>query len=107
MVFLCNPNNPTGKITSGESVRRLLKKCEETGALLVVDESFGEFTENYRDYSMEMCIRDRLEVGDCFADIVGPLGKPTHMEGLKKVCVVGGGTGNALAYPDVYKRQVL
>lgn len=52
MVFLCNPNNPTGKITSGESVRRLLKKCEETGALLVVDESFGEFTENYRDYSM-------------------------------------------------------
>ena len=39
------------------------------------------------------------EVGDCFADVVGPLGKPTHMDGLKKVCVVGGGTGNALAYP--------
>ncbi|MFR7990920.1 MAG: sulfide/dihydroorotate dehydrogenase-like FAD/NAD-binding protein [Anaerovoracaceae bacterium] len=44
-------------------------------------------------------LMDQLEVGDCFADIVGPLGKPTHMEGLKKVCVVGGGTGNALAYP--------
>lgn len=40
-----------------------------------------------------------MEPGDCFADVVGPLGKPTHMEGLKKVCVVGGGTGNALAYP--------
>ncbi|MBR2748847.1 MAG: sulfide/dihydroorotate dehydrogenase-like FAD/NAD-binding protein [Firmicutes bacterium] len=44
-------------------------------------------------------LMDQLEVGDCFADIVGPLGKPTHMEGLKSVCVVGGGTGNALAYP--------
>ena len=44
-------------------------------------------------------LMDQLEEGDCFADIVGPLGKPTHMEGLKRVCVVGGGTGNALAYP--------
>ena len=44
-------------------------------------------------------LMDQMEVGECFADIVGPLGKPTHMEGLKKVCVVGGGTGNALAYP--------
>ncbi len=44
-------------------------------------------------------LMDQIEVGECFADIVGPLGKPTHMEGLKRVCVVGGGTGNALAYP--------
>ncbi|MBQ1714894.1 MAG: sulfide/dihydroorotate dehydrogenase-like FAD/NAD-binding protein [Firmicutes bacterium] len=44
-------------------------------------------------------LMDQLEVGDCFADIVGPLGKPTHMEGFKSVCVIGGGTGNALAYP--------
>ena len=44
-------------------------------------------------------LMDQLEVGDCFADIVGPLGKPTHMDGLKSVCVVGGGIGNALAYP--------
>ena len=44
-------------------------------------------------------LMDQLEVGDCFADIVGPLGKPTEMDGLKKVCVVGVGTGNALAYP--------
>lgn len=44
-------------------------------------------------------LMDQLEVGDSFKDIVGPLGKPTHTEGLKSVCVVGGGTGNALAYP--------
>ncbi|MDO4745939.1 MAG: sulfide/dihydroorotate dehydrogenase-like FAD/NAD-binding protein [Bacillota bacterium] len=42
---------------------------------------------------------DQFEEGDALADVVGPLGKPTHMEGLKKVAVVGGGTGNALAYP--------
>ena len=42
---------------------------------------------------------DQFEEGDSLADVVGPLGKPTHMEGLKKVAVVGGGTGNALAYP--------
>ena len=44
-------------------------------------------------------LMDQLEVGDCLADVVGPLGKPTKMDGLKKVAVVGGGTGNALAYP--------
>lgn len=42
---------------------------------------------------------DQFEEGDALADVVGPLGKPTHMDGLKKVAVVGGGTGNALAYP--------
>lgn len=42
---------------------------------------------------------DQFEEGDALADVVGPLGKPTEMEGLKSVAVVGGGTGNALAYP--------
>ena len=37
--------------------------------------------------------------GDVISDIVGPLGKATEMEGLKKVCVVGGGVGCAIAYP--------
>lgn len=44
-------------------------------------------------------LMDQLEEGDSLADVVGPLGKPTEMKGLKKVAVVGGGTGNALAYP--------
>lgn len=41
---------------------------------------------------------DQLNEGDCLCDVAGPLGKPTEMEGLKRVCVVGGGTGNALAF---------
>ena len=44
-------------------------------------------------------LMDQLEEGDALLDVVGPLGKPTEMEGLKRVAVVGGGTGNALAYP--------
>ena len=37
--------------------------------------------------------------GEFIPDFVGPLGKPTHTEGLKKVCVVGGGVGCAIALP--------
>ncbi len=40
-----------------------------------------------------------VEQGDYITDIVGPLGHATEMEGLKKVAVVGGGVGCAIAYP--------
>ena len=39
------------------------------------------------------------EEGDFIQDFVGPLGTPTHLEGLKKVCIVGGGVGCAIALP--------
>ena len=39
------------------------------------------------------------EQGESIQDFVGPLGMPTHIEGLKKVCVVGGGVGCAIALP--------
>ena len=44
-----------------------------------------------------------LNVGDCVHDFVGPLGKATETEGLKKVAVVGGGVGCAIAYPVAKK----
>ena len=37
--------------------------------------------------------------GDSLQDFVGPLGVPTHLDGLKKVCIVGGGVGCAIAMP--------
>ncbi|MBQ8831316.1 MAG: sulfide/dihydroorotate dehydrogenase-like FAD/NAD-binding protein [Oscillospiraceae bacterium] len=40
-----------------------------------------------------------LEAGDSILDFVGPLGKPTEVEGLKRVAVLGGGVGCAIAYP--------
>lgn len=42
---------------------------------------------------------NQLQVNDRIIDFVGPLGKPSHIEGLKKVCVIGGGVGCAIAYP--------
>ena len=39
------------------------------------------------------------EQGDYIQDFVGPLGEPTHLNGLKKVCIVGGGVGCAIAMP--------
>ena len=41
--------------------------------------------------------------GDCIHDFVGPLGVASHTEGLKKVAVVGGGVGCAIAYPIAKK----
>lgn len=48
-------------------------------------------------------ILNTLKVGDFVADFVGPLGNPTETEGLKKVAVVGGGVGCAIAYPVAKK----
>ena len=45
----------------------------------------------------------RLSVGDCLQDLVGPLGCATETEGLKKVAVIGGGVGTAIAYPVAKK----
>ena len=43
MVFLCQPNNPTGQLTPLPLVEALLRRCERCGALLVVDECFLDF----------------------------------------------------------------
>ncbi|MBO5929917.1 MAG: sulfide/dihydroorotate dehydrogenase-like FAD/NAD-binding protein, partial [Clostridia bacterium] len=46
---------------------------------------------------------DSLKVGDSLPDFVGPLGKATETEGLRKVAIVGGGVGCAIAYPVAKK----
>ena len=48
-----------------------------------------------------------LNEGDFIHDFVGPLGVPTHTDGLKKVAVVGGGVGCAIAYPVAKKLHEL
>ena len=50
---------------------------------------------------------NHLNEGDFLQDFVGPLGKATHTEGLKKVAVVGGGVGCAIAYPVAKKLHSL
>ncbi len=45
----------------------------------------------------------QMQEGDCLSDFVGPLGRATETEGLKKVAIVGGGVGCAIAYPVAKK----
>ena len=49
----------------------------------------------------------KMEAGDCLSDFAGPLGQPTELEGLKKVAVIGGGLGTAIAYPQAKKLHQL
>lgn len=43
---------------------------------------------------------DTLNEGDALLDFVGPLGEPSHTEGVKRAVVIGGGLGVAIAYPQ-------
>ena len=43
---------------------------------------------------------DTLQEGDALLDFVGPLGEPSHTEGIRRAAVIGGGLGVAIAYPQ-------
>ncbi len=63
------------------------------------DRKAGSVTVIYQIVGATTMKLDRLEAGDALADFVGPLGKPTEVEGKKRVAVVGGGVGCAIALP--------
>ncbi len=59
------------------------------GAVKIIFQIVGATTE----------LLNRRNEGEYIQDFVGPLGVPTHTEGIKKVCIVGGGVGCAIAMP--------
>ncbi|HPW53885.1 MAG TPA: sulfide/dihydroorotate dehydrogenase-like FAD/NAD-binding protein [Erysipelotrichaceae bacterium] len=61
----------------------------ETGAVKIIFQVVGGTTEKL----------NHLLEGEYIQDFVGPLGSPSQLEGLKKVCIVGGGVGCAIALP--------
>ena len=65
----------------------------EKGTVSIIAQIVGATTEKM----------NHLQEGDCLQDFVGPLGKATETAGKKKVCVVGGGVGCAIAYPVLKK----
>ena len=65
----------------------------EKGTVTIIFQIVGAGTE----------ILNSLNVGDYVQDFVGPLGNATETDGLKKVAVVGGGVGCAIAYPIAKK----
>jgi len=63
------------------------------------DSARGTLTLIYQVVGKTTAQMSNLKVGDTILDVVGPLGKPTHIEKLGTVCCIGGGTGIAIAYP--------
>lgn len=63
------------------------------------DRQQGTVTIMFQPVGRSTAMLGDLNEGDFILDFVGPLGKPTAMEGLKRVAVVGGGVGCAIAYP--------
>ncbi len=53
MVFICNPNNPTGKLVEKNISREITEKCLQTGAIAVFDECFLEFANDAQQYGVK------------------------------------------------------
>ena len=64
------------------------------------DREKGTVTIIFQKVGFSTIALGNLNEGDYIQDFVGPLGKPTHTEGVKRVCVVGGGVGCAIALPS-------
>lgn len=74
----------------GERIPLTVAGCNEAdGTAKIIFQIVGATTEKL----------NHKEAGDCIQDFVGPLGVATKVEGLKKVCIVGGGVGCAIAMP--------
>ena len=69
----------------------------EKGTVTIIFQVVGATTERLK----------HMKEGECLHDFVGPLGRATHVDGLKKVAVVGGGVGCAIAYPVAKKLHSL
>lgn len=67
------------------------------------DREKGTITIIFQEVGATTMALGELNVGDCLHDFVGPLGVASELEGLKKVAVVGGGLGCAIAYPQAKK----
>lgn len=74
----------------GERIPLTIERVDrERGTINLVVQSIGKTTH----------LLNRLEGGDAILDVVGPLGKPSHIAKFGTVVVMGGGVGTAMAYP--------
>lgn len=67
------------------------------------DREAGTVTIIFQEVGLTTKLLGTLEEGDALLDFVGPLGKPSEFEGVKKAAVIGGGLGTAIAYPQAKK----
>lgn len=62
----------------------------DNGTITIIFQTIGKSTKRLSE----------LNKGDYILDFVGPLGNASHFEGIKRACVIGGGVGCAIAYPQ-------
>ena len=82
----------------------VILKANETGeriplTMAETNPQKGTLTIIYQVVGKSTALFKTLQVGDTFQDVIGPLGKATHIEKLGKVVCVGGGTGIAVLHP--------
>lgn len=82
----------------------IILKANETGERIPLtiadtDPEKGTITIIYMVVGKSTALFKSLQVGDAYQDVIGPLGKPTHLEKVGKVVCVGGGTGVAVLHP--------
>ena len=82
----------------------IILRIDETGervpfTIADSDTARGTLTLIYQVVGKTTAKMAALKVGDTLLDVVGPLGKPTHIEKIGTVCCIGGGTGIAITYP--------
>jgi 2-polyprenylphenol hydroxylase and related flavodoxin oxidoreductases len=83
---------------NGERIPLTVAGCDkEKGTVKIIFQIVGASTE----------LLNHKNEGDYIQDFVGPLGRATHTEGLKKVAIVGGGVGCAIALPVAQKLHEL
>ena len=69
----------------------------DAGTVKIIFQTVGATTKKLQE----------MNAGDSLSDFAGPLGVPTHTEGLTNVCIVGGGVGCAIALPIAEKLKSL
>ncbi len=75
----------------GERIPFTVAECDQNeGTVKIIFQEIGASTK----------LLGCLNEGDLVYALAGPLGKPSHLDGYKKVCVIGGGLGTAIAYPQ-------
>ena len=90
------------KARAGQFIIFRIDEMGERGPLTIAgyDREKGTVSIIFQKVGLSTIALGKLNEGDYIRDFVGPLGKPTPVEGKKKVCVVGGGVGCAIALPS-------
>lgn len=76
ILFICNPNNPTGQLTDKKTIEKILSHCEQMDTVVVIDECFMDFVKDNEEYSAKnlLSIYSNLVILKAFTKIFAMAG---------------------------------